>query len=275
MSVNSVSVTIKSWLETATKKLQGAGITSAHLDAEILLSFVTNKPRTYIHAHSETILGINELVKLNSLISKRANYMPIAYLVGHKEFYGRNFLVTPDVLIPRPETEAIIENLKNIPAAHRHNIRLYDIGAGSGCLGITAKLEIPSLDVTLSDISSKSLTIAAKNAQNLHADVKVTTSDLLSNLPHNPDIILANLPYVDCSWNRSKETDYEPASALFATNGGLQVIENLLDQTSQQKQITLIIESDITQQQKIQNYAVKLGFAAHKTTDYVMIIQKV
>ncbi len=110
--------------------------------------------------------------------------------------------------------------------------KLVDVGSGSGCLGITAKLEIPEFDVTLLDISSHSLKVAATNAEQLLATVAIIHSDLLAGYPFRADFILANLPYVDKSWERSPETNHEPELALFAKDHGLQYINKLIPQAA-------------------------------------------
>lgn len=264
-------ITIKSWTQQAQNELLAVGIDSSRLDAEIILSFVIHGPRTYLHAHPEQRLAASDILQANSLLSRRIKRMPIAYIVGHKEFYGRDFMVTKDVLIPRPESEAIIDTLKSISI--NPSSRVYDIGTGSGCLGITAKLEMPNLDTTLCDISQKSLNVAQKNSIRLQANVKIIKSNLLSDIKLKPDIIIANLPYVDQTWKRSKETDYEPPLALFAKNNGLELIQKLVNQASMYKNITLILELDPVQQEPMRQYANQLGFRFQRNTDYVITLK--
>ena len=132
--------------------------------------------------------------------------------------------MSPQVLVPRPESEAIIELLKELGVSGK----LLDIGTGSGCLGITAKLEIPKLNVILSDIIQPALRVARQNAEKFQADVALIKSNLLRAVPGKFDIIIANLPYVDRSWQRSPETNHEPALALFAKDEGLALIYQLI-----------------------------------------------
>jgi release factor glutamine methyltransferase len=143
-------------------------------------------------------------------------------------------------------------------------------------LGITAKLELPNLNVTLSDISHSALLVARRNAKLLKSDVKITSSNLLTNLPPNPDLIIANLPYVDSSWMRSPETNFEPKIALFADEGGLEIIQKLIDQASTKIAPSgyLLLEADPAQHEQIHQYSLKKQFVLIKTIDYVVILQK-
>jgi len=271
-------VNISDWLIEKTKKLKSAGIASARLVSLILLEDVTGKDRTYHLAHLEQTLNNQLLRKLNIQIEQRVNRIPLAYIVGHKEFYGREFIVTPATLIPRPESEDMITLLKQLldenPISHfpAPNPILLDIGTGTGCLGITAILEFPNLTVTLSDISDDVLKIAKQNAKKLSANVKIVQSDLLQNISDKPDIIIANLPYVDKTWNRSPETDFEPNLALFAKKHGLLLIKKLVSQA--RNSLTpggyLIIEADLTQHGSLMKYAKKLSFITIQRLGYAV-----
>lgn len=199
------------------------------LDAEILLSFVLEKDQAWILSHLDEEISVDENKKFQLLVERRGKHEPISYIKGYKEFFGRNFVVTPDVLIPRPETEILIDKLENEP------LKVLDIGTGSGCIAITLKLEYPKLEVTASDISEKALELAKNNAKQLKADVKFIKSDLLNNIKQDFDIIIANLPYlsqkdIDNS-PTSKDLGFEPQTALLADDNGLALIKRLIDQT--------------------------------------------
>jgi release factor glutamine methyltransferase len=251
---------IRTWIDTSTKTLADAGIQTAKLDAELILCHTIRQPRTYLHAHDDEQIPSRQQEIADSRLTLRIDRVPLAYIIGHKEFYGRSFCVTPSVLIPRPESESIIEILKHIlpdtQALPGHTMRLIDIGTGSGCLGITAKLEFPELDVTLADISRHALTVAEKNAITLKAKVSVLKSDLLQQYVFSPDIIIANLPYVAESWERSPETNHEPTLALFARGKGLQLIKKLIPQASDSlpNQGILLLEADPEQHDAITSY---------------------
>lgn len=274
---------IKDWLAEATHQLIGAGIGTAKLDAEILLAHTLRKNRTYLHAHDDEVLSPRLLEIANARLDLRLDRIPVAYIIGHKDFYGRRFLVSPAVLIPRPESEAIITSLKQllpktIPLLPSETPkRLVDVGTGSGCLGISAKLEFRELDVTLIDSSRHALTVAENNATLLGATVTVLRSNLLAQYPFQADVILANLPYVDPSWQRSPETEYEPALALFAQKKGLSLIYQLLPQAAQSLTPSgvLILEADPMQHADITNRAKSHGLKLVLTDGYALSFSKI
>lgn len=272
---------INDWLARSVSELRSAGITSASLDAEIILAHTLRKNRPYLHAHGDQIINARTEEIADARLALRLDRVPIAYIIGHKEFYGRHFKVTTATLIPRPESEAIIDVLndivpKNQPLLPDQILRLVDIGTGSGILGITAKLEHPELDVTLVDISVPALNVAENNAQLLHAIVQTVKSDLLTSYPFTPDIILANLPYVDSSWERSLETDKEPEIALFAGDGGLAVINKLVVQAGARLAPagTLILEADPTQHHAIIALARRYKLQKTHLQDYCIAFEK-
>lgn len=263
------------WLRGAAEDLAMAGIPTALLDAEIILAHTIRKSRTWLHAHSDELLEERRLDIANARLELRKERVPVAYIIGHKEFYGRLFQVNPSVLIPRPESEAIIELLKttrgNKPG------RLLDIGTGSGCLGVTAKLELPQLAVTLSDIDRRALKVAASNAEYLGADVEILQSDLFRMVAGQYDIILANLPYVDRVWERSPETMHEPQLALIAKDGGLAIITRLLEQSPAYltQNGLLLIEADPAQHPKIIAQATSAGILKYtQTLGYALCFTK-
>ncbi len=273
---------INDWLLAATAQLLTVGIPSARLDAEIILAHTLRKGRTYLHAHAADEIELRDQEIADARLQLRLERVPIAYIIGHKEFYGRRFNVTTATLIPRPESEVMIELLgaivpKNKPLLNNMTWRLIDVGTGSGCLGITAKLEFPELEVTLADISVYALKVAADNAAKLHSDVQCIHSDLLLNYPLQPHIILANLPYVDSSWRRSPETNYEPAIALFAVDEGRALINKLINQTetSLLPNGYLLLEADPSQHNAIINYAKKHNLKLITVKDYIVVLRKI
>lgn len=271
-------MTIAEWIDHAATLLKEAGIESSKLDAEIILAHTLRKSRTYLHAYRDEALESRELDIADARLQLRLDRTPIAYIIGHKEFYGRRFRVTPATLIPRPESEMIIEILNDLnPTLQAQNaIRLVDVGTGSGILGITAKLEFPNLDVTLLDISNHALNVAKQNAHALGAEVKVIQSNLLAAYPHGAHFIIANLPYVDPNWERSPETNHEPEIALFAKDNGLSLIKELIQQacTRLLPDGALILEADPRQHELIQSYAKEYGFEHSEIRDFVVILQK-
>ena len=247
--------TVDSWLLSAIQYLQEAGIPSARLDAEIILAHTLRKGRTWLHAHGEEPLDPRYRDIADARLDLRLDRVPIAYIIGHKDFYGRQFDVTTATLIPRPESEVMIELLEALPVPKDAN--LVDVGTGSGCLGITAKLEHPTYSVALVDVDSHALSVARKNAKRLGADVLCIKSDLLSDYPYTANVILANLPYVDYEWERSPETEHEPSLALFTEDNGLRLIKQLIDQVKHKlaPEGFLLLESDRRQHHLVNTYA--------------------
>ncbi|NCS83246.1 peptide chain release factor N(5)-glutamine methyltransferase, partial [Candidatus Saccharibacteria bacterium] len=149
MNENSPSLTVKEWLRRATRLLKDAGIPSATLDAELLLSHTLREPRIWLHAHPEAELDIRTQEIAQARLDLRLDRVPVAYIIGHKDFYGHAFRVTTATLIPRPESESVIELLKKTFSAYKNRtnetpLRLVDVGTGSGNLGVTAKLLFPA-----------------------------------------------------------------------------------------------------------------------------------
>lgn len=257
---------ISRWLIQSTKSLKSIGVTSARLDAELILAETIRRDRTYLHAHRDEELDPRRQDIANARLSLRLDRVPLAYILGYKEFYGRKFVVSPQVLVPRPESEDMISLLLELVEPSDQPRTLIDIGTGSGCLGITASLELnKNWHVILSDISSGALEIAKKNAENLTAKVFFQKQSLLTGQFEKLDCILANLPYVDATWETSHELKHEPSEALFADEGGLKLIRQLIDQAPKHLNSggLLLIEADPEQHQTI------IGFARKNNLDYL------
>ena len=271
--------TVAEWLTSAARDLKQADVPSARLDAEIILSHTMNVSRTSLHAHGEDEISARDREIANARLDLRLDRVPVAYIIGHKDFYGYRFNVTTATLIPRPESEIMIELLKEVMPTNTSILtetrRLVDVGTGSGALGITAKLLYPELDVTLLDISRHALTIAEKNAAVHNVTVEILQSDLLANYPYKADYILANLPYVDETWEQSPELKHEPAQALYANNGGLALIYKLLAQTGRVLTPSgyLFIEADPEQHEAIITEAKKYRLIVHTQREYQLVFQ--
>lgn len=284
-------LTISEKLRETEQLFSKAGISSPRLDAEVLLAYTLGVTRSYLHAHATEPLHLQQgfsllqgkslLQKFEKLVERRLRREPIAYIVGKKEFYGREFIVTPDVLIPRPETEELVELVLRTQNLELRT-RVLDVGCGSGCIGITLKLERPELGVTLCDISPAALSVAKRNAEKLNASVEFDKSDLLSRfLPPKIqnlkskisfDIIIANLPYVDTTWETSPETSYEPREALYADSNGYALIFGLIDQSASilRPGGLLALEADPEQHERIIERALTKNFTLSDTRGYAM-----
>ncbi len=214
------STTVARWLQENTLVLKDAGIESARLDCLLLLEDELQTTKEWLLAHSDHEIEQSDLLKLNTKIVQRSKRIPLAYVRNQQEFYGRPFYVNENVLIPRPESEAIIELL--LSTNYQLTTTIYDVGTGSGCLAITVKLELPDARIIATDLSNVALDVAKKNAKNLNAEIEFTQADLIptSNL-QLPTTILANLPYVPDDLITSKEIESEPALALFSGPDGM------------------------------------------------------
>ena len=273
---------ISDWLKQATHRLKYADIPSPRLDAELILAHTLRRNRTYLHAHIDQELTPRELEIAEARLALRMDRVPVAYIIGHKEFYGRLFHVTTATLIPRPESETMIDILKelvkNTPPRLLDSVplRLIDVGTGSGCLGISAKLELPELNVTLADVSKHALAVATKNSRLLQADVTILQSNLLTSYPFQPDFILANLPYVDRGWEVSPELKHEPELALFASEGGLHLIKKLIQQADAQLAHGghLLIEADTSQLDAISQYGAVYGLVETMRRGFIICLKR-
>jgi release factor glutamine methyltransferase len=258
-------MTIADWLIETMVKLGKAGVDSPRRDALVLLEDVLEKDRTWVLAHSEDKLTATNLKKVNELVARRIKREPLAYIRGRAWFYGRFFDVNPDVLIPRPETEGLVELV--LGATKLKKAKVADIGCGSGVIGITLKLERPNWRIDLIDIDKKALEIAQKNCQNHKVELEIIESDLLEGLETNYDIIVANLPYVPDGLITSPEIETEPKIALFAGEDGLEVYRKFWNQVEKltKKPKTIALESLESQHMIMAGLAQKSEYILTKT----------
>jgi len=226
--------TIKTLLANAANTLTSHS-DSPLLDAQVLLGFVLDKPRTYLRAWCDNTITDQQLIAFEALIKQRQQGTPIAYLTGIREFWSRNFKVTPDVLIPRPDTELLIElSLELIP--NNHAVKLIDLGTGSGIIAVTLAAEHPNAHITAVDASLAALAVAKHNAQHHQlTNIEFYQSDWFSNVPKSLfDLVISNPPYIDPSDEHLQQGDvrFEPKTALIAENQGLSDIQIIADTAS-------------------------------------------
>lgn len=235
---------IQQALISSIKKLRASASPSAHLDAEVLLSYILKKPRGYLLAHQEQKLTATQTKKFKSLISRRQKGIPIPYLTNHQEFYSLDFFVDQRVMIPRPETELLIEEVvkharliyHKLYAISHKPIIIADIGTGSGCIAVTLVKYLPNVKIYATDISEKALAVAKINAKKhkVLKRIKFLKGDLLSplgrlrSLDRNIDILVANLPYL--TRDELANVPHEPKQALYGGKLGLEIVERLLIQ---------------------------------------------
>jgi release factor glutamine methyltransferase len=210
---------------------------TANRDAELLLLHTLQISRVTLIAHPGDELSASGRTAYEDNVARRLHHEPIQYITGHQEFYGLNFHVTPAVLIPRPETEHLVEaTLQRLPA--NYPLKIADIGTGSGAIAIALAAHLPEAAITALDISPEALAIATTNARehNLAGRIRFLQSDLLSALDPEPetfDAIVSNPPYVaetDRDTLHPQVRKYEPATALFAGETGLDIYRRLIPQ---------------------------------------------
>lgn len=257
------------FLTSATKQLRDNDIQSARLDTIILLEDVLDHDRSWLLAHPEQALTTSQKNTLNNFITQRMKHMPLAYIRGKSPFYGRYFIVNKDTLTPRPETEAIITFLKNTPLPAQPQIA--DVGTGSGCIGITAAIEIPAARVYLYDTSQEALDIAAKNAKLHKVSVHLAQQDLLQNCRQPFDAVLANLPYVPTAHPINKSAGFEPKEALFSGIDGLDHYRAFWQQIASfaERPPHVITECLPFQKHALAGLARRAGYVLQASTDYV------
>ena len=217
-------MTLRAALDQATRQLHQTSIGAPRLTAEVLLAHALGRDRSYLYAHDTDPCPAS----FATLVSARLTGQPTQYLTGRQEFYGRDFHVAPGVLIPRPETEFVVERAL---ALAPHANRIADIGCGSGAIGLTLALELQR-PVLLTDISTTALAIAKTNAFTLQATCLLLAADALTALaPRSLDLIVSNPPYIPLSDQPTLATevrDHEPALALFGGSSGHDIYARIL-----------------------------------------------
>lgn len=219
-------------LRQASGRLEQAAIAAPRLTAEVLLAHLLGRPRWYLYAHPEEPLSEPLRSQYEHLLEQRLAGKPTQYLTGRQEFYGREFLVTPAVLIPRPETEHLVETALSLAADAE---AVVDVGCGSGAIAVTLSLETGRA-IWATDISLAALAVAAENARRLGAQVRLINCDLTSAIASaSMDLIVSNPPYVpegEAAGLQREVREFEPRVALFAGPTGLEVYYRLVADAS-------------------------------------------
>lgn len=256
------------------KRLVEAGVDSPRRDCLVFIEDLLNKDRSWVNAHAEYELSDEQIYVLNDKLKLRINREPLAYIRGKAWFYKRFFEVSPDVLIPRPESESFIELVKEIKPK-----TVVDIGTGSGCLAITTKLELPETQVFATDINDAALKVAQKNAQKHNVEINFVQGDLLEpmkKLELDDFVILANLPYVPNHLVTSPEIETEPEMALFSGKDGLDHYRKFWSQVRELniKPINILAESLESQHKSLDIMAKEAGYKLDKTDILVQLFIK-
>jgi release factor glutamine methyltransferase len=246
-------------LKFAAEILRENEIEQPRREAKSLLAFALEKDQTFLIAHPEYQLNKEQEKYFGELLERRAAREPFQYITGKQEFYGLDFIVSPDVLIPRPETEIIVENAIEI-LDRINNPRFCEIGVGSGCISISILNEIKTAAAIAVDISENALRIAALNAEkhSVADRLKLKMSDVFSNVENEKfDLIVSNPPYVpetDLQELQPEVKNFEPHSALFANKDGLEIVEKIINESPQFLRTGgfLIMEIGIEQSERVE-----------------------
>ena len=230
---------LKQALTSAIARLTTEQVPSPRMNAELLLMFTLGCDRAYLHAHPERELTVDEKTRYDAALANRARGVPAQYITGHQEFWGVDLIVTPAVLIPRPETEHVIETVLDCvgrapsPASP---LRILDVGTGSGCIALSLAKELPQAEIHATDISAAALEVARANAarHKLESRIQFREADLLAGFENNSfDFIVSNPPYVGESEQDQVQLEvrkFEPRNAVFAGPTGVEAIARLIPQ---------------------------------------------
>lgn len=234
---------LKIALNSAIQRLARDAVPSPRMNAELLLMFTLDCDRAYLHAHPEREMSEEERTRFDAALVERARGVPAQYITGHQEFWGLDLIVTPAVLIPRPETEHVVESVLEL--VHKvgggrqqcppHTITIIDVGTGSGCIALALAKELPDAEIHATDISLEALEIARANAARLGFDNRIQfhEADLLQGSGLEFDLVVSNPPYVGESEEDQVQLEvrkFEPRNAVFAGPTGLEVIQRLIPQ---------------------------------------------
>jgi release factor glutamine methyltransferase len=230
--------TIRELIRQTQQTLEGVHIPDARLEAEVMLTNVMRMLRQELFANQEAEVGGQQEQGLAQMLERRLKREPLAYILGYKEFYGVNLLVTPSVLIPRPETESLVEHalFMSLMGMETTELVIADVGTGCGAIAVNLALHLPAARIYATDSSDPALDVASYNvrAHNVADRITLGQGDLLEPVPESMDLIVANLPYIPTSRipNLQPEVQWEPRQALDGGPDGLEPIRRLLSQAT-------------------------------------------
>lgn len=266
-----MTMTINQFLNEALTKLKSSS--SPRLDSLLMLETTTDKDRAWILAHQDAALSQLQQLALQQMLARRLRHEPMAYIIGQAEFYGRSFYVDNRVLVPRPESETLIEMLQLIDLGLEPVI--VDVGTGSGALGITAALELPVSHVKLVDIDKGCLAVAKQNAARHKANVEIILSNLLDGLHGQKiDVLLCNLPYVPDDFTVNSAAKHEPELAIYGGQNGLDLYRKLFSQIAGGANPRYVLtESLPTQHHKLAIIARDHGYEQTRQDDFIQLFE--
>ena len=257
-------------LKDTALQLERTGVPDSSREAVYLWAWATGRSYQDWILHGGT-LAAAEAVRLEEGRRRRAAREPLAYITGHQEFFGLDLVVTPAVLIPRPETEHLVEAV--LGAVDGASVRVADVGTGSGAIALALKSQRPEWDLVGVDLSPEALAVASQNAWRLNLPVTWTRSDLLTSVSGSFHAIVANLPYIDPEWSSKvdPELHYEPEEALYAPEQGLAVMRRMIVQAGSRLEPNgqLFLECGFDQGDALRGELRRAGFAdVHVISDY-------
>jgi len=250
------SRTVKAQLARSRLRLDRSGVPTAWLDAEVLLAHVLKTRREWLHSHPESRLTSRQRSRYERLLGRRLARTPVAYLTGEREFYGHGLHVTPAVLIPRPETELLVDLAVAWLADHPGVRRVIDLGTGSGAVAIAIARAVLGVRVLATDVEARAVRVATANVatNRLSSRITVARRDLLTGLGR-ADLIVANLPYLSAARRRAwaTELEFEPLVALDGGKDGLDLIRRALTEAPRVLRSSgcLLLECDPRQARRI------------------------
>lgn len=253
---------IRKLYQNLLKDFTEAGITSPQVNCNLILTKVLGFNRLDLHLNFNLPVTQSQETEILSLKKQRLSGIPIQYILGESEFYGNHLLVSPAVLIPRPETEYLVQLIVD---QHKENERILDIGTGSGCIPIALAKNLKNATIEAVDISQDAIDIAKKNGMINNVSIKFYQSDLFSNVSGTFDVIVSNPPYIPENEYNELENEikyHEPTNALLADEEGLFYYRNILEKASSflNKNGTIFFEIGYSQSEKIEKLARKNGF---------------
>lgn len=275
-------MTISGWLAEARTRIDA-------LDAELIAVRVfapggsavngAEVDRSWLAAHGEDEISEDLATLANEMAARRAGGEPLAYIFGFKEFYGRKFKISPEVLIPRPETEGLIELVRGLDLSEKP--KFLEIGTGSGCIAVTLAAEFPRAKVVATDVSEGVLEMARENNAVLGTGVEFLRGDLLEDLSDDAggfDALVSNLPYVDEDWEwlDKRTLDFEPELALYAEDGGLALYKKLILQMKARGKgfaKYIVFEADPCQHEALIQFAGEQGFSLVKEEGFGVVFR--
>jgi release factor glutamine methyltransferase len=245
-----MTIDLQNWENATIQRLQG--ITEfPYIETQVLLSYTLNQPREWLIAHPDALINENELSLLDRYVQRLILGEPLPYITGTQAFYGLDFMVNADVLIPRPETELLVEEAVNWLQDHPDRRQVLDMGTGSGVIAVSLADQVPGVEVTAADVSPAALEVAKVNAgrMNVTDRLQIVQSDLFEHITLSFDLIAANLPYIPTkTLSGLPVSRFEPHLALDRGPDGLEVIRKFLNEAQEHLRpsgiILMEIESD-------------------------------